>query len=198
VPVINAVKNIPGAVFNAKGLPLEFSWTAADDDHTPVSGLTYALKVGTTPGGEQIMSSNANTSGIRKSSEKGNMEHNLKWKLRLPEGTYYWSVQAIDASYTGSEFSAPIKFEITNKTLGLSSFKEKEEVTVYPNPSSNLVHIVIPEKHTVKYIELYNFLGQSMGKFYKNTISIENLAVGNYIVRIQTEEGVLFSKIIKN
>jgi hypothetical protein len=35
---------------------------------TPPAGLTYALKIGTTPGAENIMG--ANTSGKRKVSEK--------------------------------------------------------------------------------------------------------------------------------
>jgi hypothetical protein len=43
---------------------------------TPPAGLTYALKIGTTPGAENIMGANANTSGKRKVSEKGNVEHN--------------------------------------------------------------------------------------------------------------------------
>ena len=56
------------------------------------------------------MSSNSNPNGLRKTAEKGNAEHNLKWKVSLPNGEYYWSVQAIDASYNGSKFSEPRKF----------------------------------------------------------------------------------------
>ena len=91
-------------------LVIEFSWNASTDDLTPVEGLTYALKIGTTENGEEIMSSNSNSNGLRKTAEKGNAEHNLKWKVSLPTGEYYWSVQAIDASYNGSRFSQPQKF----------------------------------------------------------------------------------------
>ena len=59
------------------------------------------------------MSSNSNANGVKKDAEKGNVEHNLKWKLSLPEGTYYWSVQAVDASYSGSEFTTPVQFKVT-------------------------------------------------------------------------------------
>jgi hypothetical protein len=58
------------------------------------------------------MSSNANTNGMRKRG-KGNAEHNLKWRLSLAVGTYYFSVQAIDASYAGSAFSSPVQFKVT-------------------------------------------------------------------------------------
>ena len=59
------------------------------------------------------MSSNSNTNGIKKDAEKGNVEHNLKWKLSLPEGTYYYSVQAVDASYSGSVFTEAVQFKVT-------------------------------------------------------------------------------------
>jgi hypothetical protein len=38
-------------------IPVELSWLAATDDHTPSEGLTYAIKIGTTQGGEEVMSS---------------------------------------------------------------------------------------------------------------------------------------------
>ena len=98
-------------------LVIEFSWNASSDDLTPVEGLTYALKIGTTENGEEIMSANSNANGQRKTAEKGNAEHNLKWKVSLPDGVYYWSVQAIDASFNGSEFSKPRQF------LASSDFK---------------------------------------------------------------------------
>jgi VCBS repeat-containing protein len=111
---VNFLNNVSS---KAGTYPVELSWLAASDDHTPPAGLTYALKIGTTPGAENIMGANANTSGKRKVSEKGNVEHNKKWRLSLPVGVYYWSVQAIDASYSGSEFSLSNKFEITSQGL---------------------------------------------------------------------------------
>lgn len=35
---------------------VEFQWDAAVDDHTPTFGLNYALRIGTTPGGNDICS----------------------------------------------------------------------------------------------------------------------------------------------
>ena len=32
---------------------MEFSWEAATDDNTPVAGLTYALRIGSKPGGQE-------------------------------------------------------------------------------------------------------------------------------------------------
>jgi hypothetical protein len=110
-------------------LVIEFSWNASTDDLTPVEGLTYALKIGTTENGEEIMSANANTNGLRKTAEKGNAEHNLKWKVSLPSGEYYWSVQAVDASYNGSNFSEPRKF-LSSSELKLGDSNGDKSVNI--------------------------------------------------------------------
>ena len=119
-PVINDIVFLEEAE-GSVDIPLEFTWDAATDDNTPSIGLTYALKIGTTAGGEEIMSSNSNANGVKKDAEKGNVEHNLKWKLSLPEGTYYWSVQAVDASYSGSKFSDPVQFKVAASGIDTDS-----------------------------------------------------------------------------
>ena len=115
IPVlpVNATKVISNATSVTGTYPVEFNWNPSTDDNTPSPGLTYSIKIGTTPGGEEIMSSSANTNGVRKVSTKGNAEHNIKWKVSLPAGQYYWSVQAIDAAYSGSEFTEPQKFTLS-------------------------------------------------------------------------------------
>lgn len=116
-PSVPSTKSLEMLTVSSKKI-LQFSWVAASDDHTPASGLTYNLRIGTTPTGNQILTSNSGTNGVRKIAEKGNTEHNLMWNLKmLPNGIYYWSVQAIDASFIGSPFSTPQKFEIINGVL---------------------------------------------------------------------------------
>jgi hypothetical protein len=84
-----------------------FRWDAAKDVETPAEGLTYNLRVGTTPGGDEILSAMADASnGRRLIPALGNVGHNLSWSLSRPplHGTY-WSVQAIDGALEGSEFA---------------------------------------------------------------------------------------------
>ena len=111
---------------------MELTWNKSTDDHTPSSGLTYAIKIGTSPGGEEVMSSYSNTDGTRKVSIKGNTEHNTKWKLSLPAGQYYWSVQAIDAAYSGSAFTEPQRFVLstTGVSLNNSPIANPDQITV--------------------------------------------------------------------
>ena len=89
---------------------MRFSWTAATDAETPQPGLTYNLRVGTTPGGDEIMSGMAIVGGSddakRLVPAMGNCQHDTSWTLKgLPSRTYYWSVQAVDAAFAGSSWA---------------------------------------------------------------------------------------------
>ena len=201
-PSIPSLPSAPVKVLNnvsskAGTYPVELSWLAASDDHTSSEGLTYAIKIGTTPGGENIMGANANTTGIRKVSGKGNVEHNKKWRLSLPVGIYYWSVQAIDASYSGSEFSTTNKFEITAKGLSTKSFDIEILVKAYPNPTSDIVTVTIPNEFVLEKIEVYNIIGQLIDKYTSNSIMLKNQASGTYFLKIFTSGGTTTKKIIK-
>jgi hypothetical protein len=90
------------------GLTLTMSWDAATDSETPAPGLTYNLRVGTTPGGSEISSAHAAAaSGLRLVAKFGNAQQNTSWALDVPAGEiYYWSVQALDACFAGSAFAA--------------------------------------------------------------------------------------------
>ena len=96
---------------------VEFAWEPSTDDHTPQPGLTYALRIGTTPGGSEVLSSDASSTGLRMSASNGNAGHNSAWRIALPDGEYYWSVQAIDAAYIGSEFSEEVYFKLGEGAL---------------------------------------------------------------------------------
>jgi hypothetical protein len=76
------------------------------DTPTPSAALSFNLRIGTTPGGSQIMSPMAGSAdGRRRLPQLGNAQHGSPWWIRnLPAGIYYWSVQAIDGAYVGSPF----------------------------------------------------------------------------------------------
>jgi len=103
------------------------SWNAATDNETPSAGLTYNLRVGTTPGGDEICSSMADpASGYRRVVQLGNTNHNTTWAITLPDTLppwAYWSVQALDGAFEGSAFAAEQSFaaiEFTDIAAGLT------------------------------------------------------------------------------
>ncbi|KAB2823997.1 MAG: hypothetical protein F9K10_02435, partial [Paludibacter sp.] len=96
-----------------------FRWTKSTDAETPQDALTYNIRVGTTPAGIEIMSPMAkvvgsgNAGGFRLVQAMGNTGHNNSWRLNgLADGTYYWSVEAIDQVYRNSKFQAEQSFII--------------------------------------------------------------------------------------
>ena len=97
---------------------LTLSWNAATDTQTPANGLSYNLRIGTTPGGSDILAPAADaTTGWRRLAQRGSLQ-TTSWPLAGPftsGQTYYWSVQAVDTSLAGSAFAAEASF-----TFGLS------------------------------------------------------------------------------
>jgi hypothetical protein len=66
------------------------------------------------------------------------------------------------------------------------------DVTVYPTPSSDVVHISIKGKETaVKSMELMSLNGQLIKhiKGYQDVISLENIEPGMYQLRISDNNG---------
>ena len=89
------------------GSSVTFNWNQGSDEETPASGLYYNLRVGTSPGASDIMSAASLSDGTPLAPRLGNTFQNTSWTLNgLADGTYYWSVQSIDAGFDGSAFSA--------------------------------------------------------------------------------------------
>ncbi len=128
----NAPPSIPGSLsatllnYNA----VQLAWQPASDDHTPAAALSYNLRVGTTPGSENIVSAMTLPSGQRLLPQAGNVgEHTVYTLTDLTPGiTYYWSVQAIDNGYLGGAFAADGSFTT------LIPPSPTPQPTVCPNP----------------------------------------------------------------
>ena len=179
------------------------SWNQAFDDNTPSEGLTYSIKVGTSSGAEDVVSSNANTNGLLKSSQKGNAEHNTSWKLALQPGEYYWSVQSIDNSFNGSLFSPEKTFEINNDgTLSKPDLIENIKTTIYPNPVKRDFTISSTE-FPIENVNIYNVSGQLVGykltsrSNFKVTINVGGLTKGIYVIVIESGDTKIAQKLIK-
>jgi len=104
----NTAPSAPSALQTmVNGGLVSFKWSAASDDHTPAAGLCYNMRIGTAPGAGDVYSGMALSSGRRLLPDLGSAQDKLSWTLKNPPvGTYYWSVQAIDSSFTASEWSA--------------------------------------------------------------------------------------------
>lgn len=113
----------------------------------------------------------------------------------------------------GQVFSETLPFEMTsfdidpdvhlisnNNTAILTSagFIHENAVSIFPNPVNDVLTVKIPSSASLISIDIINQLGQIVGKFSKETIDIANLSSGNYIAKINTTQGSIHKKIIKN
>lgn len=97
-----------------EGRNITLSWSRANDNNeTAAYSLSYNLRIGTTPGGTEILSPMSDSTGFHRILSMGNCSLNPGWKLvNLPPGKYYWSVQTIDQGNLGSAFAEEDSFEI--------------------------------------------------------------------------------------
>lgn len=127
---LNASNTIPSVPSNltltVNGSKGTFSWNASTD--TQGGPITYNLRIGTTPGGSEIMSAMSDPiTGKLLTPTMGNVQLNHSWFLNgLEAGTYYWSVQAIDGAFAGSTFANEQQFVLNEQSI---SFEELSTVT---------------------------------------------------------------------
>ncbi len=106
---VNSAPLIPTGLTTtiASATSLTFSWTAPSDAQTPTAGLSYNLRVGTTPGGSDVFTTmSKSATGRRRLPDAGPIQgtsHTLK--NLTPGTTYYWSVQAVDTALVGGAFA---------------------------------------------------------------------------------------------
>jgi hypothetical protein len=122
----NTVPTAPsGLSASTAGNQVTLSWKAATDSKTPTNGLSYNLRVGTTPGGNQISSAMSAATGHRLVAQLGNTQQDTSRVITLAEvQTLYWSVQAVDGAFAGGAFAAEktvIAYTITISQVGSGS-----------------------------------------------------------------------------
>ena len=83
-------------------------WNRVQGDATPAKGMSYNVRIGTSPGASNVVSPMALSSGSRKISLMGNAQSDTLFVLKYPKkrANYYWSVQAIDNGFASGDFAA--------------------------------------------------------------------------------------------
>ncbi|MDI9356818.1 MAG: FG-GAP-like repeat-containing protein [Chitinophagaceae bacterium] len=147
VVILNDVANITEASIPANGtIPVRFSWTPSVDANQ-TNGLSYNIYVGEKTNKNSIVSSNSDMSvtksGMRSVVSRGSIQGtSYTLSLSLQKGKkYYWSVQAIDASFAGGEWAQEDSFEIgniSNKMNQIITF------TTIPTQTFSGTNITIP------------------------------------------------------
>lgn len=103
-----------GLAVTFAGSDIVFGWSASSDAQTPAAGLSYNLRVGTMPGGNDICSGTA----IPSVPAIGNAQKRLSWTIKgIGLTPRYWSVQAIDPSFGVSAWATEKTWNTTAQQL---------------------------------------------------------------------------------
>ena len=167
------IPELPGApsalISSISDRAATLTWQApAESDGVMLT--TYNVRVGTQPGASDVVSAMADpVSGQRFTPSPGNASVAEAFMLtELEDGTYFWSVQAVNNAFLASEFAAEGSFTIQGS---LSVDVDAEDTLPrrfavygnYPNPftSQTTVRYDLPEAAAVQF-RVYSLLGQEV------------------------------------
>ncbi|WP_445453074.1 M1 family aminopeptidase [Flavobacterium sp. 25HG05S-40] len=118
----------------------------------------------------------------------------------------------LENTSNGQEIITAVPFPITNVefdpekhlisanssiTLGNQNFELENAIALYPNPSSDVLHIQMPSSTTLEKVSVYNHLGQKVMENNSTEFSVSSLSAGVHYIAIQTAAGTFHKKFIK-
>lgn len=103
---------------------------------------------------------------------------------------------AIDPSFTESamviDYVRVYQNQLSTDEVSINDFK------VYPNPATD--YITISSQHNIDAVEIYNTLGQSIFRKEQdvNTINVQDIESGIYLLKIYSGKSSVSKKIVVN
>jgi hypothetical protein len=114
--------------------------------------------------------------------------------------SYFNIVNLTDGTLTELGFGGSRKyslFVIKDDSLGIDTIN-LESWKVYPNPVINILKIDNPNNLILKSVKLFDIMGRNTDATFANgEMNIENLSKGIYILQLETDEGTITKKVVK-
>lgn len=86
--------------------------------------------------------------------------------------------------------------KVDNSTLSTTELS-KDLYSIYPNPVKDIMNINLTNNNTLKNVTISNIFGQRILSSNLKNINMSELSAGIYILKIETEKGIVSEKIIK-
>lgn len=117
--------------------------------------------------------------------------------FKNPSTNYQW--YSSDANGPGYDTVFKIEGTCEGEALGTTENTISAQVVVHPNPVTDILYLDLPASVSLKSVTLYNPLGKQISvEMDNNAINLADLASGLYILKLQTDRGVLTKKIVKH
>jgi hypothetical protein len=117
-------------------------------------------------------------------------------------GGFYFTLSTTDSSAMGA--NSPVyfcmdKLQVHTKPDGIADAQHATFLQVYPNPTTGELKMENGELK-IENVEIYNVMGkkQSLNLSTPQFLNISHLPTGIYFLKIETEQGSVVKKVIKN
>jgi len=126
------------------------------------------------------------------------IEYQVKKIGQFEDNSFYGVGEVVKGDNNTDYFIVRIPEDGVNSVTTI--LNNKEILSVYPNPASNILTIELSIPDIAEY-KIYDITGQlihqSTIKTPTTTIDITSLAVGIYVIQLQTQQGVVSKKFVK-
>jgi hypothetical protein len=120
---------------------------------------------------------------------------------------WYNDIAIINISYNSDQsifygeyytYLLEISYTKTPKPAGIEEVGQStQEIAIYPNPSKDYINISV-ENDEIENVQIYNLTGKLVKQEKSNKININDLPVGMYIIKVETDGGNCIKKVIKD
>jgi hypothetical protein len=179
-------------------------WIKSYDTDSRTKNLYYNLRMGTSPGGTDIVSPLSFPDGSRKIANKGNMDQATMYTIRdlNPSTTYYFAIQVIDQSLAPSAWSGENSF-----TTLINDVEEIPvsclNVKVYPVPAHDQLTLeILSDKVESMTLEIFDESGrcvQSMQIPAEGNHTLTDIrlpGMGLYMLRLTQGVDIVMKKVV--
>jgi len=116
-----------------------------------------------------------------------------------------WVFTGWSGDLTGTANPANITMDVNKIVTALftdtSSVQDEamgQKIRIYPNPTASLINIEIDESLQIKEISVFNIEGKKLlEQIDDRQISLQHFERGLYIIKIQTDKGIVTKRVIK-
>jgi hypothetical protein len=113
----------------------------------------------------------------------------------LPVWSFTPNIRAT-ITITAEDGKTTLDYHITFiKGNNIKSYNNENQILVFPNPSTDIIHFVITGKYQNVCMEIYSVENKKVGNYYlqdeNNSINIEHLSKGIYCYKIFTDKTIL-------
>ncbi|MBS1668891.1 MAG: T9SS type A sorting domain-containing protein [Bacteroidetes bacterium] len=88
----------------------------------------------------------------------------------------------------------------SNSEIKTVQAEQSSDISVWPNPVTDFIHVQVNANYTNTYSEIYDVLGKKVATTVlqtgNNSIDMSHFPAGNYFIRVWNSNGILFSQNI--